>query len=252
MHKHKTVLLMCFLCLILTISVPYAQQIVPLEQPANIIRLYSADMPADVDLQTYVETGEVKLLGGIEILPPKIKPGPAPDPYPHIHVWEQGIAQLGESFEAVDGIWFVNGNLWHPKKWALVRWNIRVPDSNERYASEFEQDLTVSLFVDWNQDRMWSKNELVLREHININEHFPHIGPELQISYLTKFRIPEVHIWESLGRGAEKYTTKVWVRGVLSYDDPDCSADAESLFGEYEDYEINYFEIEHDLMKKDE
>jgi hypothetical protein len=251
MSKHRIVLLACFLCLVFIVSIPHAQQFVPIEQPADVIRLYNENVPDDVDLETYIETGEIKLLGGIKLLPPKIKPGPAPTPYPHIHVWEREIAQLGESAAAVDGIWFINGNLWHPKKWALVRWNIRVPNSDERLPNEFEEDFTVSLFVDWNQDRTWSKNELVLREHINIHEHFPHIGPEMEISYLTMFRIPEVQIWNALGNGSEKYTTKVWVRGVLSYDDPDCSADGESLFGEYEDYEISYFEQQHGIKKVD-
>ena len=252
MHRRKTMLLVCLLCLSSVISFVYAQQFTPVEQPARIIYLYSGDLPADVDLNAYSETGEVVLLGGQEVLPPKITPGPAPEPYPHVHVWDMGIEQLGESMTECDGIWFTNANLWHPKKWALVRWKIRVPDCHERDGSEFAQDLTVSLWVDWNQDRTWSKNELALRENINIQEHFPNVGPNMDIMYLTMFRIPETSFWEATGEGAEKHETKLWVRGVLSYDDPDCSPDGESLFGEVEDYQINFFEIDHNIKKKDE
>jgi hypothetical protein len=251
MHKNKIMLLVALLCLISAISITYAQQFAIVEQPARVIRLYSENLPANVDLDAYIETGEVVLLGGQEILPPKITPGPAPDPYPHVHVWDKGVEQLGESMDACDGIWFTNANLWHPNKWALVRWLIRVPDCNERDASEFAQNLTVSLWVDWNQDRTWSKNELALREHINIHEHFPNVGPDMEITYLTMFRIPETAFWESRGEGAQKYETKLWVRGALSYDDPDCSPDGESLFGEAEDYQINFFEIEYGIKKKE-
>ena len=251
MHKNRIMLLVCLLCLSSMISILYAQQFTPVEQPARVIRLYNENLPADVDLNAYLETGEIVLLGGQEILPPKITPGPAPDPYPHIHVWDMGIEQLGESMDACDGIWFINANLWHPLKWALVRWNIRIPECNERDASEFAQDLTVSLWVDWNQDRTWSKNEQVINEHINVYEHFPYVGLDMEISYLTMFRIPEAAIWGTTGEGAEKYTAKLWARGVLSYDDPDASSDGESLFGESEDYQISFFEIEHKIRKKD-
>lgn len=250
MSGKRIILLTCLLCLIFIVSIPYAQQFVPMEQPARVIRLYAEDLPPEVDLESYLQTGEVKLLGGHDILPPKITPGPAPDPYPHVHVWEKGVEQLGESPDECDGIWFVNGNLWHPKKWALVRWNIRIPLSDDRFASEFEEDVTLSLWVDWNQDRMWGKNERVLNESLNIHEHFPHMGPFMEISYLTKFRIPETTVVEIMGKGAVKYETRLWARGVLSYDDPDVSPDGECLFGEVEDYLINYFEIEHGLMKK--
>ncbi|HUV36504.1 MAG TPA: GEVED domain-containing protein [Patescibacteria group bacterium] len=252
MHKNKIMLIVCLLCLSSAISISYAQQFTPVEQPTRVIRLYNENLPADVDLNAYLETGEVVLLGGQEILPPKITPGPAPAPYPYVHVWDKGVEQLGVSMDECDGIWFTNANLWHPNKWALVRWLIRVPNCNKRDASEFAQDLTVSLWVDWNQDRMWSRNEQVLNEHINIFEHFPQIGPDMEITYLTKFRIPDAAIWETMGQGAEKYETKLWVRGVLSYDDPDASPDGESLFGEVEDYRINFFEIQHDIKKIDE
>lgn len=252
MSKSKIMLLACFLCLVFASSNTYAQQVAFVEQPTKVIRLYSENLPANIDLNAYLETGEVVLLGGKEILPPKITPGPAPAPYPHVHVWETEVEQLGESRTACDGIWFTNANQWLPNKWAIVQWLIRIPNCDERDASEFAQDLTVSLWVDWNQDRTWSKNELALREHLNIHQQFPDIGPNMEITYLTMFRIPETDFWESMGEGAEKHETKLWARGALSYDDPDCSPDGESIFGEVEDYQINFFEIDYDVKIKNE
>jgi hypothetical protein len=252
MGKYRIMLLACLLCLVFVISIPYAQQFEFVERPTRVIRLYNENLPEDIDLDAYLETGDVVILGVQEILPPKITPGPAPDPYPHVHVWEMGVEQLGESMDACDGIWFINANLWLPGKWALVRWDIHVPDCQERDASEFAQNLTVSLWVDWNQDRTWSRNEQVINEHINVYEYLPHLGPYMEISYLTMFRIPDVAIWETMGQGSEKYTAKLWVRGVLSYDDPDASPDGESLFGDVEDYQISFFEIKHDIKKMEE
>ncbi len=250
MGKYRIVLLACLLCLVFAISIPYAQQFEFAEQPSRVIRLYNENLPDNIDLEAYLERGEVVLFGGQEILPPKITPGPAPAPYPHVHVWETGIEQLGESKTACDGIWFTNANQWHPNKWAIVRWLILVPECDDRDKSEFAQNLTVSLWVDWNQDKTWSKNELALRESINIHEYFPALGSNMEITYLTMFRIPETAFWESMGEGAQKYETKLWVRGALSYDDPDCSPDGESLFGEVEDYRISFFEIDHDVKTK--
>ncbi len=250
MGKYRITLLACLLCLVFAVSILYAQQFAFVEQPTRVIRLYNQNLPDNIDLEAYLERGEVVLRGGQEILPPKITPGPAPAPYPHVHVWETGIEQLGESKTACDGIWFTNANQWRPNKWAVVIWYIRVPECDKRDEIEFAQDLTVSLWVDWNQDRTWSKSELALREHINIHEYFPALGPNMEISYLTMFRIPETSFWETMGEGAQKYETKLWARGALSYDDPDCSPDGESLFGEVEDYQINFFEIDHDVKAK--
>ena len=35
-------------------------------------------------------------------------------------------------------------------------------------ASEFEEDLTLSLWVDWDQSEMWEKDELEVRKSINL------------------------------------------------------------------------------------
>ncbi|UCF05011.1 MAG: hypothetical protein JSV33_13980 [bacterium] len=249
MSKHRVMFLTVLLCLTLTVSSGFAQDfkvIDPNEQPGRILRLYQDGMPSDVDLEAYLQTGEVKLKSGLSCIPPKVTPGPAPDPYPHVHMWEQGIEQLGPTSVECDGIWFINGNIWHPKKWALVMWRVKIPDPKERLATEFENDITLSLWVDWNQDKMWGQNELMIRENLNIHKFFPFLYSCLEIWYLTWFRIPRATSFsEECSQGITKFTAKLWTRGMVSYDDADVSPDEECLFGEVEDYQISYFEIIH-------
>jgi len=252
MSKKLAFCLASLLVLTFALSAAHGETtIIPREQPREIIRLYQEGLPADVDLDLYVETGEVQLVTGQLFLPPKIVPGPAPETYPHIHMWEPGFEQLGADGAKCDGIWFINGNLWHPKKWALVLWKIRVPDPRARDASEYEKDLTMSLWVDWNQDQMWAKNEKMLNCHINIEEYFPPSSSYLEIWYLTSFRIPTASQVSMDCGYRPNERIKLWARGVLSYDDPDTSPDGECLFGEVEDYLINYFEIDKKEKKVD-
>jgi hypothetical protein len=252
MSKRLFSFLACLLCLIMAYSTLSAQTAKLFEGSEKVIRLYRSDIPGDVDLETYLRSGEVKLQSGLECFPPKVTPGPAPDPYPHVHMWELGIEQLGRTSAKCDGIWFINGNIWHPKKIALMLWKIRVPNPSMRLASEFEQDLTVSLWVDWNQDRAWGKNENMVCENLNIEKFFPNNYSCLEIWYLTWFCIPRATTFtEECGGKWTKYTAKLWARGLLSYDDPDASPDGECLFGEVEDYQISYFEIQKKSTKKD-
>jgi hypothetical protein len=189
-------------------------------------------------------TGEVKLLGGLQCIPPQVTPGPAPAPYPTPFVWEKGIEQLGAASASIDGIWFVNGNLWNPHKLALVMWKIRIPDAKKRFATEFGEDLTLSLWVDWNQDRAWTTNEKMINLDFSIQQFFPNNWPCIEIYYLTWFWIPRATTFTmEKGGGVTKYTAKLWCRGALSYDDSEVGAAGQSLFGEYEDYQVNYFEI---------
>ncbi|MCK4537729.1 MAG: hypothetical protein KAV42_02905 [Candidatus Krumholzibacteria bacterium] len=244
MYKKYFVPFMCFLCLLLPFSNIHSQELILEQRTGRVVYLCQEDIPLDVmDLQMFLQTGEIQLVTGGEILPPRITPGPAPAPYPAIDIKEKGIEQLGLSSENCDGIWFVNANLWHPKKWALVWWKIYIPDANQRLASEFGEDITLSLWVDWNHDRKWSQNEKVLCEAVNLQEYFPMLEPTLEIRFMSMFRIPEASLLYVMSEGNEMVEVKVWARGVMSYDDPDTSPDGECLFGEYEDYNIHYFEI---------
>jgi hypothetical protein len=251
MSKRLFSFLACLLCLVLTSSVLVAQVAVPIRGSGKVIRLYQQGLPSDLDVDKFIQNGEIIFQDGNNGLPADVEPGPAPDPYPHVHMWELGMEQLGVSAEVCDGIDFTNGRLWHPNKWAIVRWYIRIPNASARSASEFSEDLTLSLWVDWNQDRMWGKNENVMREALNLQEYFPTSAPYLEIQYLSFFRIPTASFFEELNNGNELMTAKLWVRGIVSYDDPDTSPDGECLFGEVEDYMVSYFEVEKKIRKQD-
>ncbi|MFO7914388.1 MAG: GEVED domain-containing protein [Candidatus Krumholzibacteriales bacterium] len=244
MRNKLSLLFMCLLCLLLSFSILHTQEMA-LEEPAGkSIYLIQENLPSNViDLQTFLQSGEIQTVSEDEILPPGITPGPAPDPYPTIDMKEKGIEQLGASADDCDGIWFVNANLWLPNKWALVWWDINIPNASSRLASEFEKDLTVSLWVDWNQDNSWGQNEKMICESINLQDYFPTDEAVLKISYMTMFLVPDAALLYGMSEGNERLETKVWARGVLSYDDPDTSPDGECIYGEYEDFEINYFEI---------
>jgi len=246
MNKNLVTFLTILLCLVLVASAAYAQEIKPRVKTENVIRLYQEELLSEVDIDAYLQSGEINLLGGLELVPPKAIPGPAPDPYPHVHMWEAGIEQLGPSSGACDGIYFVNGPVWHPKKYALILWKVVIPDPFERLQTEFERDLTLSMWVDWNQDQSWGKNEKMINLSFNIQEYMPGSGGNLEIQYLTMFRIPQASIVNAMlpGGGTKQGAAKLWARGMISYDDPDTSPDGECLFGEVEDWQVHYFEIQ--------
>jgi hypothetical protein len=255
MSRKYITFLMGFLFLAAGLAATHAQDLQHADVQkveGKVIRLYDEELAKDIDIDAFMETGEVRLQGGLQCFPPMVMPGPAPDPYPHVHVLEKGIEQLGRTSENCDGIWFINGNLWLPRKYALVLWKIRIPEPSSRFEYEFTKDLTVSLWVDFNQDKNWGKEEKVITRSFNIEEFFPYRWPYLEIWYLTCFRIPSVvDMIEDPGDG-KKYTTKLWARGVLSYDDLDASPDGESVFGEVEDYQLSYFEIIRKDKKRDD
>jgi hypothetical protein len=235
--------LACLICLVLA-STLGAQDDVLTVNGQKVVRLCSPKLPAEVNLQAFLNSGEVKLTNGEKCEAPKILPGPAPAPYPQTVVWEKGFEQLGPTSATCDGMWFINGNLWQPHKIALILWKIRVPQSSKRLASEFERDLTLSLWVDSNEDKTWSRNELILNESFSLYKLFPNKWPYLEVWYLTCFRVPEItKMGQQCGGGAVKYETKLWVRGAISYDDVEVSPAGQFLFGEVEDYQISYFEI---------
>ena len=96
MNKNLVTFLTILLCLVLVASAAYAQEIKPRVKTENVIRLYQEELLSEVDIDAYLQSGEIKLLGGLELVPPKAIPGPAPDSYPHVHMWEAGIEQLAD------------------------------------------------------------------------------------------------------------------------------------------------------------
>ncbi len=41
----------------------------------------------------------------------------------------------------------------------------------------------------------------------------------------------------------------LWVRGIVSYDDPDVSPDGEQIFGEVEDYRVAYMKTPRNMKE---
>jgi hypothetical protein len=231
-------LMLCLVCLILASTLQAQDEIIV--KPDNVVRLYSANLPSGVNVTGWVETGNLALLAPIDN-PGKATPGPAPAPYPVATIWEMGIEQLGASNAVCDGLCFVNGPLWVPGKNALILWTIRIPNPGKRLQSEFARDLTLQLWVDWNENKAWEQGERVIVENINVQNLLPSKASYLEIQYLTSFFIPHLPQYMS-SAGATKYSTKLWIRGALTYDDNDAAPMGDFLFGEYEDYLVNFQE----------
>jgi hypothetical protein len=213
-------------------------------EAADNVYLYDPAVASEVDLRLYLSDGTVQSPTG-EIYNTKgIQKGPAPQPFPQIAVSERSFEQLGVSNVQIDGIVFINhANHYVANRQALVLWVIRVPNASARLASEFEQDLTLSLWVDWNQDQAWNESERMTQAPLNLQPYFPTQSASIQVSYLTSFRVPDVtHSMESNKKfdDAGKDVRRMWARAVLAYADPDMSPDGGQLFGEYEDYLISY------------
>ncbi len=238
------------LCLALCISSVSAQDMVPQKDGGKVIRIVQEGVPPEFDADLWLAGGEFQLSDGLGFNPPRVIPGPAPEPYPVVHVWEKRIEQLGASDTECDGIYFQNGKIWVPNKKIFVVWRIRIPNPALRDPSEFEEDLNVALWVDWNLSGDWEKNEEVIRESFNIAEYFPNDYPQLDIEFLTWFRVPDASTFTAQCGGIEFFKEKLWTRGVLSYFDPDASPNGESVFGEVEDYQVCYFEVVHAKDKK--
>jgi hypothetical protein len=221
--------------------------------------LYNENVVGEVNIGAYVESGDVQMLDGKngQGSMKYIAKGPAPAPYPSVHVWEMGIEQLGSSAFTVNGIRFINhGTHWVKNKKALVLWEIVIPNASSRLASEFAEDVTLSLWVDWNQDKMWSKGEKMIQDHINLANRFPTTDGMLHIYYLTSFRVPDVDGITSTKKpdteeqpGNDKGIVYLWVRGIVSYDDPDVSPDGEQIFGETEDYRVTYMQTPRNMKE---
>jgi hypothetical protein len=244
--------LVLLLCLAVTFSSVSAQDSNLQKYDGKVIRIVQEGIPSEFDADQWLSGGEFQLADGLGFNPPRVIPGPAPEPYPHVHVWEEGIEQLGFSHAECDGIYFQNGKTWVPNKKIFVIWKIRIPRAYMRSASEFEQDLNVALWVDWNLSEDWEKNEEVIRASFNVGEYFPNGYEYIDIEFLTYFKVPKTSTFTAHCGGIEFFKEKLWTRGILSYCDADASPNGQSVFGEVEDYQVCYFEVVHakDLMNK--
>jgi hypothetical protein len=208
------------------------------------VYLYDDSVVGEVDIGRFTTKGEVAFLTGIAKFCDTQK-GPAPAPYPQINIWEPDYEHLGASTVEMDGILFINlGSHWVKGRKALVLWKIIVPNAGARMVSEFDEDLTLSMWVDWDLDEMWDKNELVIRSHFNIGQYMPTSDETMCFYYLTSFRVPDVN--EMMSPNAwwdhmkNKEILRYWVRGTIACDDGDVSPDGDQLFGEAEDYRVSY------------
>jgi hypothetical protein len=206
------------------------------------VYLYDDAIADEVDIESYLLTGDVSFKTGTGNIS-KVDPGPAPSPYPQVHVWEQHFEYLGPSSDH-DGIRFINhGRHWIKNKLALVLWIIELPSATERMASEFDEDVTLAMWVDWNSDGQWSKSDKVMTHNLNMHDLMPADEEPVTVFYLTGFRVLDLEaMMMANGKWWEwkKDYRKLWVRGVMAYDDADVSPDGEQLFGDVEDYWVTY------------
>lgn len=206
------------------------------------VYLYDEAIAAEVDIESYLLTGDVSFKTGTGNIA-KVVPGPAPPPYPQVHVWEKDVEHLGPSSDH-DGIRFVNaGANWVRNKLALVLWIIEVPGATERMTPEFEEDVTLAMWVDWDGDGQWAKSEKVMTHHLDLHDLVPAGTEPMRVFYLTGFRLPDLEAMMLANKrwwSWKKEYRKLWVRGVLAYDDPDVSPDGEQLFGDVEDFRVTY------------
>jgi hypothetical protein len=209
------------------------------------IYLYDPSVVGEIDLNAYLLNGTVKKPTGGSFAQ-YVQKGPAPSSYPTIDVSANSFEQLGASNVQIDGVIFVNhGNYYVPNKKALVLWTVRIPNASQRARSEFQDDLTLSLWVDWNQDSNWKMSERMITKSLNFASEFPNVQNEIVVSYLTSFVVPNIMSEEFLSAQAkygnsDKDIRYLWVRTLVAYDDPDVSPDGDQLFGEYEDYRVAY------------
>lgn len=223
------------------LSIAYA----PARAGKNIY-LYDPSVATDIDLNAYLLDGTVRKAGGGSFAP-YVQKGPAPPPYPTIDISENSFEYLGASNVLIDGVVFENhGNYYVPNKEAIVLWTIRIPNASQRAQSEFQNDLTLSLWIDWNQDSNWKPSERMITRSLNIANEFPNTHNEIVIQFVTSFIVPNIMSEEFLSAQAkygnsDKDIRHLWVRALVAFDDPDVSPNGDQLFGEYEDYRVAYF-----------
>ena len=207
--------------------------------------LYDSQVTSMIDMDAYLADGTVQQADG-QGFPKYVDRGPAPPEYPTIAVSAPGFEWLGPSATRIDGVIFINhGQYFKPHKGALVLWTVRIPNASARNAAEFGQDLTLSMWIDWNQDNQWKEGERMTRKSLNVGDWFPTTHGDLYLFYLAYFEVPDVSMnMESNkkfgGPGSKKEIRHMWARAVVSYDDSDNSPDGAQLFGDVEDYRVAY------------
>lgn len=213
-------------------------------EAADNVYLYDPEVASMVDLKLFLSDGTVQPLTGEPLIRQTVEKGPAPAPFPSITIAEKSFEQIGASNAQIDGVVFMNHNQHYvANRNALVLWIVKIPSASARAASEFDQDLTLSLFVDWNQDKIWKESERTTRAALDLGPYLPTGSDNIIVYYLTSFKVPDVTmIMESNKKFGEsgKEVRKMWARAVLSYDDADANAGGGQLFGEYEDYLLSY------------
>lgn len=208
------------------------------------VYLYDASVTTLVDLTLFLSDGTVEPLDGVPLLVQDLQEGPAPEPFPSIDIAEKSFEQIGASNAQIDGVIFMNHNKHYvANRRALVLWVIKIPSASARLASEFDQDITLSLFVDWNQDKVWKESERTTRATLDLGPYLPTPADDIVVYYLTSFKVPDVSLIMESNKSpntATKQVRNMWARAVLSYDDFDANAGGGQLFGEYEDYLVSY------------
>jgi hypothetical protein len=207
------------------------------------VYLYDPSVASDIDVNAYQLNGQCRGHDG-KVFFNVVSKGPAPAPFPNIAIAENSFEQLGWSKTSIDGVIFINhANYYKPGKKALILYIIRIPSASTRQAAEFEKDLTLSLFVDWDQNKNWEPNERSLAKSLNLAHLFPTTHGKITVYYLTSFSVPteaDITLMGGWHGRPDKDVRRMWSRALLAYDDPDMSPDGAQLFGEYEDYYLSY------------
>lgn len=211
-----------------------------------VVHAWDETVSGTVDVERFEKTGDVTFFDGLGELC-TAETGPAPSPYPPIRFLGPRFEQLGASDAGMDGIWFYTRgkhSYWRTKQEVFVVWKIHIPSAENRSVPDFEDDLTLSLWVDWDQDTDWDRDELVIRKTFNIRRYLPTSKQDICLSYLTSFRVPNVSRRKSPapapGRNHNRDLTHLWVRGSLSYANPVVSPGGDQLYGDFEDYRVGY------------
>lgn len=225
------------------LSAERLREVIPIDDAGKTVRMVQEGIADEIDISAWLDGNDLLYSDGSGFYPPRVYPGQAPDPYPRPHVWARGIEQLGVSAAEIDGIHFLNGTIWVPTKKLFVVWKIRIPNASLRQPEEFAQDLNVGLWVDWNKSQDWERSEQMIQSSLNIMHLFPTGEPYLDIEYLTWFQVPKASAFlERENPGVWFVKEKFWTRAMLSYHDHDASPNGESVFGDFEDYQVSYQE----------